>query len=108
MWVEGPMGTDIVKRRTRRNAIRFAVERFLKKNISPKQLQKMFDQLPVKDQFTLILHLLPYCMAKQNPQSEFEKMDDQQVNELTEQIKETINSKLKIIPFETEQKGEAD
>ena len=89
-WQKGcespnPQGRKVKNRHSVRT-VKGMVERFVKKNITPNKLQKMFDALKSdKEKLDMLLELLPYCIAKQTP-LQLDKLSDDDLNQLYEQV----------------------
>ena len=65
------------------------IERFLKRNISPTNLQKLFDKLTVSQQAEFIIQVMPYIVAKKTPDS----ISASEVDKLYEKLEQTLNGK---------------
>ena len=66
------------------------VERFVKRNITPNKLQKMFNELTEKDKFNMLTELLPYVAAKQGG---VDGMSEADVNKLYDQLMTAIENR---------------
>ncbi|HLX52688.1 MAG TPA: hypothetical protein VKR58_02045 [Aquella sp.] len=100
-WIKSGDSPNPLGRKIARNTIRRSIERFLKKNISARALQTLYDHLEPKDKLSLLLQLLPYNMAKATIQSEWERLDDKQIDELYAKAIEGVNKQIKISENET-------
>ncbi len=58
------------------------VERFVKRNITPNKLTKMFNSFSEEKKLSFLLELLPYVMAKKSPDS----LDETVINQLYEKL----------------------
>jgi lipopolysaccharide biosynthesis regulator YciM len=90
MWVAGgksanPTGRPKASVRT----IKGMVERFVRRNITPNKLQKMYATLSVKEQMEMLMHLLPYAIAKQSP----EGISSEEVDRLYHMVEEALKAK---------------
>ena len=65
-------------------------ERFIKRNITPNKLQKMYDSLAEKEKLNMLTELLPYVAAKQ---SSVDGLSANDVDQLYDQLMNAINSK---------------
>lgn len=65
------------------------IERFLKRNISPTKLQKLFNQLSASQQADFLIQVMPYIVAKKAPDS----ISASEVDRLYEKLEQTINEK---------------
>lgn len=63
------------------------IERFLKRNISPTRLQKMFNKLTNTQQVDMLILMLPYVVAKKQPDS----ISASEIDELYEKLENEIN-----------------
>ena len=100
MFRDARKGNELLNPRERKSHMRNTVERFLKGNLTVKKLQNLYNQLSPKDQLVLLLQLLPYTIAKQTPQSEFDALNDEQVKELHDKLIDSVQSQIKIIPID--------
>ena len=67
MWVAGSTSANPSGRPKRSiRTVRGMVENFIRRNITPNKLQKMFGTLTEKDKLDMLLQLLPYAIAKQS------------------------------------------
>ena len=66
LWVPGSSSANPSGRpKNSVRTIKGMVERFVRRNISPNRLQKMYAGLSARDQVDMLLQLLPYAIAKQ-------------------------------------------
>ena len=70
------------------------VERFIKRNITPNKLQKMFNALTEKDKLNMLLELLPYTAPKQTTTGLSGEDVDQLYNRLMEAIEKSSKNSL--------------
>ncbi len=101
-WKKGGVSPNPEGRRKTRHSVRTPkgmIENFIKKNLSPRQLQRMFDELDSKDQFKVLTEMLPYVMPKQNSLTadiNFDNLNDRDLDALYEKVTRGIN--LNAIP----------
>jgi hypothetical protein len=69
MWIKGGESPNPLGRKLARQTIQGAVERFLKKNLTQKKLQTLYDTLQPKDQLSLAMMLVPYVLPKKADES---------------------------------------
>ncbi len=63
------------------------VERFIKRNITPNKLQRMFNVLSEKEKLNMLTELMPYVAAKQ---SSVDGLSSADVDQLYEQLMKAI------------------
>lgn len=70
--------------------IRGKVERFIKRNLSPQQLQALYDVLTEKEKLQFLTELLPYILAKPSAGQDMDlsRLTDDQVDHLYTQVME--------------------
>lgn len=90
-WILGgkspnPEGSRLRKKHSSRT-VKGMVERFVKKNITPNKLQRMYDKLTENQRLEMLLQLLPYTIAKVQPDS----ISKDEVEEIFERIEQKIN-----------------
>jgi len=93
MWVAGGKSANPAGRP--KNSVRTVkgmVERFVRRNITPNKLQKMFGPLNEKDKIDMLLQLLPYVMAKQSS----EGINQEEVEKLHEMLENALKQKEQI------------
>ncbi len=66
------------------------VERFIKRNITPNKLQKMFNVLNEKEKLNMLTELLPYVSAKETSVNNMSSAD---VDRLYNELMTAINNK---------------
>lgn len=95
-----PEGPRIRNKRSIRS-VKGMVERFVKRNITPHKLQKMYDSLKPKEQLDFLVELLPYAASKQPTQIDvgLEKLSDQQLNQLHDDVMAGLMQSI-VIPVE--------
>jgi hypothetical protein len=97
MWVAGgkspnPEGSRLRKKHSART-VKGMVERFVKKNITPNKLQKMYDKLTANQQLEMLLQLVPYVIAKVQPDSMSKEEMNIIFDKIQSKIDEAANSK---------------
>lgn len=73
------------------------IENFIKKNLTYRKLQRMFDELDSKDQFKVLTEMLPYVMPKQNSLTadiNFEALSDRDLDKLYQRVTENISYEI--------------
>ncbi len=73
-----------------RKSIRTAagmLDNFIRRNISPQQLKKLFDKLTSKEQADFLLQSFPYIMAKKSN----DVLNASDINEAYDKLMEAIN-----------------
>jgi hypothetical protein len=85
IWIKGGESPNPLGRKLARQTIAGAVERFLKKNLTQKKLQTLYDTLQPKDQLSLSMMLLPYVLAK--------KADESVTKEELQTVREMLETK---------------
>jgi hypothetical protein len=84
MWIKGGESPNPLGRKLARQTLNAAVERFLKRNLTEKKLQALYDTLQPKDQLSLTMMLLPYALPKKADESAVSREEILRVNELIE------------------------
>lgn len=74
--------------------IKGMVERFVKRNITPNKLQRMYNTLSVKDQLQLLTELLPYTLPKQAAESLGAGDIDALYDKVMESLKTNANAQV--------------
>jgi len=82
LWIKGGLSPNPSGRKRGKNSVRVAVGKFLTRNLTHMKLQKYMDHLDVKDQIQLLFALLPYHLNKETNQTEFERLPEDQLNDL--------------------------
>ena len=72
-------------------SIKGMLERFVRRNASPRQLQKMFDGLREQQKLEMITEILPYVLPKQQADS----ISHDEINKLYDLLKEKANNETK-------------
>jgi len=64
------------------------IERFIRKNITPNRMQKLYDSLDAGGKLTVLTDLLPYCISKKPTQQAIAigNLSDQQLDDLYSQV----------------------
>lgn len=87
LWVPG--GKSPNPEGGRRRSIRTPksmIQAFIKRHISPRELKKLYDKLTEKEKMNALLELLPYVIAKQQPDS----LSSAEIDELYEKLQKTV------------------
>jgi hypothetical protein len=69
LWVPGKSGNPEGARRHSVRTPKGMILAFIKKNISPTKLGKLYESLNEKDKISVLLELLPYVVSKAAPDS---------------------------------------
>jgi hypothetical protein len=64
LWKIGTSGNPEGRPRHSVRTVKGMVERFVKKNVTPNKLQKMYDTLTEQQKLNMLTELLPYVAAK--------------------------------------------
>lgn len=80
-----PAGVSRFSART----VKGMVDRFVKRNVTPKRLSKIFDGLSAKDQAEMIKDLLPYVLPKQSP----EGINSEEIDKLHNMLERALKQK---------------
>lgn len=93
MWIVGgkspnPGGRPKIVSSVR--TIKGMVERFVKKNITPNRLQKMFNGLKESQQLEMLLQLLPYVI----PRVQADRLTNEEIEQLYSRLEEKIKSNV--------------
>ena len=67
-------------------SIKGMLERFMRRNASPRQLQKMYDKLTENQKLEMITQILPYVLAK--PQAD--SLSVHEIEELYSKLEQTV------------------
>jgi hypothetical protein len=86
-WRKGISGNPKGRTATTRSirTVKGMIENFVKRNITPNKLQKLYDSLTPKDRLTFLTEVLPYCAAKLSSQSmeiSYENLSDKHLEML--------------------------
>jgi hypothetical protein len=73
--------------------VRGMVERFVKRNITPNKLQKMYDTLTEQQKLDMLTQLLPYVAAKVPTEGLTNADIDELYNKITQALKTHGNAK---------------
>lgn len=89
-WVKGgqsPNGHGRPKKKSS-PTIQRMIENFVKRNVSPRKLQALYDRLEAKDRLIFLTDLLPYAISKKPTQAavSINTLPDSQLNELFDQV----------------------
>jgi hypothetical protein len=84
MWIKGGESPNPLGRKLARQTIQAAVDRFLKRNLTEKKLQALYDTLQPKDQLSLTMMLLPYSLPKKADESAVTREEIQRAYEVIE------------------------
>jgi hypothetical protein len=102
-WKKGAVSPNPEGRKKTRHSVRTPkgmIENFIKRNLSQRQLQRMFDELDSKDQFKVLTEMLPYIMPKQSSLTadiNFDNLNDRDLDALYYKV--TQNLTLDITPY---------
>ena len=88
LFVAGQSGNPSGRPKHSVRTVRGMVERFVKRNITPTRLTKIFNQLSAKDQAELLLQLLPYSLAKVSPEAISQEEIEQLYSKLEQRVKD--------------------
>ncbi len=89
LFVAGKTGNPAGRPKNSVRSIKGMVERFVKRNITPNRLQKMYASLSAKDQIEMLLQLLPYTIAKQSP----EGLSNEEIDRLYQMVEDALKNK---------------
>src|SRR5687768_10287980 len=90
LWIPGSKSANPTGRpKSSVRSVRGMVERFVRRNITPNKLQKMFNSLTSTQQIEMLLQLLPYAIAKQSP----EGLNEQQIDELYSKLEQFMSNR---------------
>lgn len=101
-WKKGGESPNPSGRRKTRHSVRTPkglIENFIKKNITPRRLQRMFDELDSRKQFDVLIEMLPYVMPKQSQSTldiNFDKLTDSDLDLLYQRV--TQNLTIDLVP----------
>lgn len=89
MWIAGgkspnPGGRGKMKNSAR--TVKGMVERFIKRNITPRKLQALYDGLTALQKLDLLSQLLPYIL----PKVQAESMSDAEIDLFYQKLEQTI------------------
>ena len=70
-------------------SIKGMLERFVRRNASPRQLQKMYDKLTENQKLEMLTQILPYVAPRLAPNS----LTTDEINQLYEKVEAAIKSK---------------
>jgi|SRR5579863_2578611 len=84
MWIKGGESPNPLGRKLARQTLQSAVERFLKRNLTERKLQALYDSLTPKDQLSLSMMLLPYALPKKAEESSVTREEIQRAYEMIE------------------------
>lgn len=101
LYVAGKSGNPSGRPKHSVKTVRGMVERFIKRNMTPTKLQRMFATLSEKDRLEMLMQLLPYALAKQSPDS----LTKEEIDRLYESIKNELNQPKKPSWFEGAKTG---
>lgn len=88
-WQKGVSGNPHGRPARRgKKSIAIYVEQFLKRNLTPKKLQALFDKLAPKEKAVLLCDLLPYGLSRKPSATaiSFNQLSDEQIDELYNQV----------------------
>jgi hypothetical protein len=95
-WVKGMKSPNPQGRKMKYSSItiRGMVERFVKRNMTPKRIQVLYDQLSPKDKLEFITELLPYTLAKPQAGTDIDltKLSNEQVDDLYSRVMSQVNN----------------
>src|SRR5690348_9567858 len=95
-WQKGGASPNPEGRRKTKYSVRTPkgmIENFIKRNLTQRQLQRMYDELDSKDQFKVLTELLPYIMPKQSSLTadiSFENLSDRDLDALYQRVTENV------------------
>jgi hypothetical protein len=94
MWVAGgnspnPEGARARNKHSARTT-KGMIERFLKRNMTPRKLQSLYDGLTALQKIELLGQLLPYVLPKQSP----EAIGEAEVELLYQKLEQTLKSNV--------------
>src|SRR5688572_10330811 len=89
MWVAGGKSANPLGRpKSSARSVKGMVERFVRRNISPNRLSRIFDELSASQQADLLMQMLPFVIPRQSPdsisQEEVERLHQMLVQALKE------------------------
>lgn len=90
LWLPGKSG-NVSGRPKNVNSVRTVrgmVQRFIKKNISPNRLQKMYDGLTELQKLEMLTTLLPYVISRVQPDA----ISEDEIHQLYEKLEKKIIS----------------
>jgi hypothetical protein len=103
-WKKGGPSPNPNGRKKMKNSaltVKGKVERFIKANLNQRQLQRMYDELPARDQFKVLTELMPYILPKQNSLTadltadiNFDNLSDRDLDALYNKVTETISFEM--------------
>ena len=96
MWVAGAPSANPAGRPKRKNTattIKGKIESFLRGAITPRILKRIFNELSARDQFQMLIELMPYFAAKHSP----EAITDEKIDELYSRLEQTMRQHGKAI-----------
>jgi hypothetical protein len=101
-WKKGGESPNPNGRKKTRYSVRTPkglLENFIKKNITPARLQRMFDELDSKDQLKFLTEVLPFIIPKQTSATmdiNFDKLTDSDLDLLYQRV--TQNLTIDLVP----------
>ena len=93
LWVAGKSGNEQGRPKGTRYSIlttKGRIERFLSKNMSATALQKLYLKLSPKDQYDMLIQLLPYVASKQG---NIDSMSAAEVDKIYSRLMEAIEKR---------------
>jgi hypothetical protein len=101
-WKKGEASPNPKGRRKYKNSaqtIKGKLERFLKQNMNIRELNRMYNDLNTKQQFTLLTELLPFVLPKQSAATmdvNFDQMADADIENVYRLLYAKVNQKLNL------------
>jgi hypothetical protein len=99
-WKKGGSSPNPRGRRKYKNSaqtIKGKLERFIKQNLTINELNRMYNDLNSKQQFTLLIELLPFVLPKQSSLTadlNFDRMSDTEIEDVYAKLFNQVNNKL--------------
>lgn len=99
-WKKGAASPNPKGRRKYKNSaqtIKGKLERFIKQNLTINELNRMYNDLNSKQQFTLLIELLPFVLPKQSSLTadlNFDRMSDTEIEDVYAKLFNQVNNKL--------------
>ena len=88
LFVAGKSGNEQGRPRSSVRSVKGMVERFVRRNITPTKLSKIFEKLTESQKADFLLQLLPYTIAKQSPEGINQEEIDRLYNMVQDALKE--------------------
>jgi hypothetical protein len=96
-WVKGMASPNPKGRKAAASvtSVRGMLSRFVKRNLTPRKVQALYDQLTVKEKLQFLTECIPYILAKPSAGGadiDFNKFNDRQIDEMYEAAMSRITS----------------